>query len=167
VNNNNWYDHYFQTYTAIHFGNLVHYHWLKAMGLAESNLDPEAVSPVGAVGVMQLMPKTSAWMAKELGIEDDRRCPHLNIRMGIAYARICWNLWQKESGEERIKFMCASYNAGPGNIAKAQSLAGKANLDTTRWDEVAKHLDRITGNRAEETINYVQRICKYKNLLTS
>lgn len=154
----NCYDLYFLSYTEISFGGQLDWRWIKAQAIAESRLDPAAKSPVGAIGVMQLMPGTSADMAKKLGIHDTPLVPHVNIRMGIAYDRQCWDVWKKEVGIERIRFMFASYNAGAGNILKAQQLAERSKLPTDRWQFIAMALPEITGRHAVETTNYVDRI---------
>lgn len=158
------YDHLFQRYTAEFFAGIdVDWRWFKAQGIAESNLDPLAVSPVGATGIMQLMPKTYAELTMKLGYPPGPTMagmiydPAVNIRCGIAYDRRCWDIWKRESDEERLWFMLASYNAGPGNIIKAQRMAAVKD----RWSSVSTHLHKITGSDdAPETINYVRRIRK-------
>ncbi len=81
---------------------------LKAMGKAESGFNPNAVSPAGAQGVMQLMPAT----AESLGVEDpfDARS---NIMGGAKY--ISQKLKQYNGN---IDLALAAYNAGSGNVAK-------------------------------------------------
>jgi len=61
--------------------------------------------------------------------------------------------------------MFGSYNAGKGNILKAQKVAEKKNLNPNRWDSIEKTLPKITGKHSEETINYVQKIHIIKKLL--
>lgn len=157
----NCYDYYFQTYAQKFFAQTLPWQWFKAQAIAESELDPEAVSPAGALGVMQLMPGTAAEMAHKIRL-DPTACspavPHLNIRMGIAYDRKCWDMWKKETGIDRIRFMLGSYNAGPGNILEAQDLAGRSGLATNRWLSIASSLPEITDRHARETISYVQQI---------
>jgi membrane-bound lytic murein transglycosylase MltF len=136
--------------------------WFKAQALAESGLDPRAVSPVGAKGIMQLMPDTAAEMAALLKIVDfDVFNPMHNIRCGIAYDRRCWDVWKKETGIERIRFMLGSYNAGVGNILKAQALAEKYKLPTDQWFSICSTLYQVTGAHAFETIKYVWDIEQY------
>ena len=81
---------------------------VRAVARAESALDPAAVSPKGAQGVMQLMPGT----AKELGV-DNAFDPAQNIDAG---ARLLRQLLEKYNG--RVAEALAAYNAGPGAVAK-------------------------------------------------
>ncbi len=148
------YDHHFKIYADIYFGDEVSWQWFKAMGIAESNLDPNAQSPAGAMGIMQLMPGTSAQVARELWLADNPFDPQINILMGIHYARKMWNIFKKEEGLERLCFMFGAYNAGAGNIIKAQ---GRAKLSYV-WDDIAAALPSVTGRHATETIQYVERI---------
>ncbi|MBL4901091.1 transglycosylase SLT domain-containing protein [Desulfocapsa sp. AH-315-G09] len=148
------YDQHFKIYADIYFGGEVSWQWFKAMGIAESSLNPRAVSPVGAMGIMQLMPPTSAQVARELWIADDPLDPKINILMGIHYARKMWTIFKKEQGLERLCFMFGAYNAGAGNIIKAQ---GRAKLSYI-WDDIADALPQVTGKHAMETIQYVERI---------
>jgi len=76
---------------------------------AESNYDPDAVSPKGAVGLMQLMPET----ARELAVED-RRNPHQNVRGGTAYLKQMLDRYAG-SRDQLLKAL-AAYNAGPANV---------------------------------------------------
>lgn len=152
------YDRYFQVFALEFFYQTLPWQWFKAQAIAESGLDPVAVSPAGAFGIMQLMPGTEKDMAEKLGTVPARQ-PHTNIRLGIAYDKQCWDIWKKESGIERIRFMLGSYNAGPGNIIEAQKLAGKKGLPTDRWQSIVTVLHEITGDDdAPETINYVAKI---------
>jgi hypothetical protein len=81
---------------------------LKAIGKAESNFNPNAVSRCGAQGVMQLMPAT----AKSLGVTDSFDAEQ-NIMGGSKYIS---GLLKKYDGDTKLAL--AAYNAGSGNVAK-------------------------------------------------
>lgn len=81
---------------------------VKAVMLVESGFNPEAVSPKGALGLMQLMPAT----AREVGVTDAFD-PAQNIEGGTAYLR----RMVEHFGGNRPKAI-AAYNAGPGAVVK-------------------------------------------------
>jgi soluble lytic murein transglycosylase-like protein len=81
--------------------------FLEAVARTESALDPAAVSPAGAVGVMQLMPAT----ARRLGV--DPRDPAQNILGGARYLRA-----QLDRFDGRIDLALAAYNAGAGRVVQ-------------------------------------------------
>ncbi|TCJ19484.1 lytic transglycosylase domain-containing protein [Rubrobacter taiwanensis] len=77
----------------------------------ESRFNPEAVSPRGAYGMMQIMPDTAVFISERSGIGGDFRDPHVNIRMGTWYYTY---LERKYQGDERL--VLAAYNAGEGRV---------------------------------------------------
>lgn len=85
---------------------------VKSVIKAESNGNPEAVSPVGAQGLMQLMPNTAKWM----GVKDSFD-PAQNIEGGTKYLGY---LLKKYGGDESKAL--AAWNFGEGNIAKGKPL---------------------------------------------
>jgi soluble lytic murein transglycosylase-like protein len=85
---------------------------IKAVMQSESAFNAMAVSPVGALGLMQLMPD----VAKELGATDPLD-PRQNIMAGSKYLR---QLLDSQGGNVRLAL--ASYNAGPGNVAKYRAI---------------------------------------------
>ena len=116
----------------------------------ESSFDVEALSPVGARGLMQLMPATASGVAKRLGVSTD--VPALtanasyNVRLGTAYLG---GLLDRFGGA--LPLAIASYNAGPARVQDwlATASPGEGPLDMIDWIEL------IPFN---ETRNYVQRV---------
>jgi soluble lytic murein transglycosylase-like protein len=90
---------------------------LKAVMAAESGFNPAAVSPKGAVGLMQVMPAT----AQRYGLQADGRKsieqkladPKTNIRLAARYLRDLFKLFP-----DRLELVLASYNAGEGAVQK-------------------------------------------------
>ncbi len=102
---------------------------LVAQMYQESKFDPQAKSFAGALGLMQVMPRT----AREMGYKD-LHTPSQGIEAGIAY--MDW-LEARFPGEldlqERIFFTLAAYNAGAGHVRDARKLAKQQGLDPNRW----------------------------------
>lgn len=114
----------------------------------ESRFAKDAVSNKGAIGLMQIMPDTGAWIAGKLGIKSfDKKMlydPEMNIRLG------CWYLnYLEEKFDEEKKCIMAAYNGGPGNVTKW--------LGDKKYSSDGKTLHTIPF---KETDNYVIRVNK-------
>jgi membrane-bound lytic murein transglycosylase F len=150
---------------AAQFLPFLDWHWLKAQLWCESRLNPSAVSWIGAEGIGQIMPGTWPEIREGLGLPDDAS-PFTDV-YGIAgaawYDRQMWNKWRSPRPElDRIKLMFASYNAGFGNVLKAQGLAHGA----TGAEPVLAELIHVTGAvNAKETRDYVRRIIATRDVL--
>ena len=153
---------------------------LAAIIYQESQFKPNRTSWAGAKGLMQLMPAT----AKRFGVEDvsDARS---NVRAGVEYLKWLDGYWSDEivNNKERLKFVLASYNIGPGHIKDARSLAIKYGADPNVWfDNVETYLlkkseakyykDEVVllgYARGKETYKYVREILdrydQYKRLI--
>jgi membrane-bound lytic murein transglycosylase F len=145
----------------------------------ESRFDPKIESWAGAVGLMQVMPATAA----ELG-DYDLYEPEESIEAGVRYLEKISEIYTDvPDSVERIKFVLATYNAGPGHIADARRLAEKYGKDPNIWTDHVDAYILLKANkeyysdpvvqhgycRGEEPFNYVVEIFKrygiYRDLL--
>lgn len=100
-------------------------HWIRAVRYAESRGNPHAVSPKGAMGLMQVMPETWAALRARHGLGDDPFDPRDNIFAGAAYLREMHDRYGTVTG------MLAAYNAGPGRYDE-HLISGRALPAETR-----------------------------------
>jgi membrane-bound lytic murein transglycosylase MltF len=130
---------------------------LAAQGYQESTLNQEAKSPVGAIGVMQVMPATGA----ELKV-GDITVAEPNIHAGVKYMDQLMTKYftdAKFSEQNRTLFAFASYNCGPGNVAKMRKETAKRGLDPDQW---FNNVEIVTAEKIGiETTTYVRNIFKY------
>jgi len=87
----------------------------------ESNFTPKAVSSKGAIGLMQVMPKTGEYVAKDMGITYKGRNslynPFVNVKLGIHYLSFL------EDKFDTMENALAAYNYGPSKFANSKSLS--------------------------------------------
>ena len=161
------YDQHFKKYSKRFFGVGFDWRYFKAQAVAESNLREDARSPVGAVGVMQVMPRTfEEIQRKNPAIVGSVHQPRWNIAAGIWYDRQHFTVWAGErSLVERLKFTFGSYNAGRGSILRAQRFAQSEGLNARLWASVAGELPKVTGRRSQETVTYVSRVLGIRQVL--
>tara|TARA_R110002110_G_scaffold303525_2_gene517635 strand:+ start:3583 stop:4284 length:702 start_codon:yes stop_codon:yes gene_type:complete len=161
------YDEYFRKYSKRFFGPGFDWHYFKAQGIAESNLNPNAKSWVGAQGIMQIMPRTFDEITRRgKYIQGLATEPRWNIAAGIWYNKNQFDYWHKgRSLEERIKFMYGSYNTGRTNLLKAQRKAINNGLNPRKWESMKTALPLVTGKHSRETLTYVERIFHIKEAI--
>jgi len=154
------FDPYFSKYAKRYFGPAFDWRHFKAQAVAESHLKSDARSHVGAVGIMQIMPRTFQEIRKKQpAIKGNREQPRWNIAAGIWYDRQLWRTWKaKRSFQDRLNFTFGAYNAGKMNIIKAQKAAQKRGLNPNLWTSIEKVLPDITGDNSKETIEYIEKI---------
>jgi len=143
---------------------------LGAQMYQESKFKPDAKSWAGAAGLLQLMPAT----ARQVGVRDPFD-PEDNVRGATKYLKWLSDFWDEriEDEGERLKFILASYNCGPGHVEDAQRLASKYGGDPLRWSDVSYWLlqkstqqystDEVVKFgfcRGIEPVNYVDLILK-------
>lgn len=135
----------------------------KAQLYQESRLDPDAVSPAGAVGIAQFMPATWLAVSRQLGYGlIDRRLAAPAIEAGAYYMATLRAVWSSPRPEhDRHSLAMASYNAGTGNMLAAQRACGGALL----YDDIMICLPQVTGRYAAETIGYAPAIWRWFALM--
>lgn len=107
--------------------------WVRAVMQQESGGEQQATSPVGAMGLMQVMPPTYEELRVRHGLGEDPYDPHNNILAGTAYIREMYDRYGAPG-------FLAAYNAGPDRVDSY--LAGRSNLP----DETVNYLAAITPN---------------------
>jgi len=146
----------------------------------ESRFLPEVESWAGAIGLMQLMPQTAA----SFGVKEITS-PQDNIQGGLKFLIWLNKRFEKviEDPEERLKFVLASYNVGPGHVEDAMRLAEKNNKNPHIWEDNVDYylLNKSKPSfyndpvvkygycRGEEPFHYVtdilERYTHYKNVI--
>ncbi|AOS98552.1 Membrane-bound lytic murein transglycosylase F precursor [Microbulbifer aggregans] len=118
----------------------------------ESNFNPKAVSPVGAQGLLQVMPRTGA----DMGYPPPLFEPDRNLEAGVKYMEWIRNRFKDPLPlSEKLWFTLASYNAGLGHVYDAQRLAKELGLDPTKWfDNVEVAMLKLSEPRYFEKARY-------------
>lgn len=111
----------------------------------ESGFEEKATSHKGAIGLMQILPKTGEWAADEIGLksfnEDMLYQPEINIRIGTWYVNKLNNQFND------IKLVLAAYNGGSGNVSKW--------LKNKKYSPDGKKLKEIPF---KETSDYLEKV---------
>lgn len=116
---------------------------LEAVILTESKFNEKAVSHVGAVGMMQLMPDTAHWISQQSGLPaDNLASPEQNIPLGAWYLN--YLLGQYHNNEV---FALAAYNAGRGNVDEW--------IEKNHWPEGFSDIDKIPFPETREFVKSV------------
>jgi soluble lytic murein transglycosylase-like protein/Tfp pilus assembly protein PilF len=113
----------------------------------ESAFDPRATSPVGARGLMQLMPETAREVSRKVGVPyapERLYQPDVSVRLGAVYFR---ELLDRFDGN--VELALASYNGGPNRIQRLWKESGHADAELA---------DFVETLNLDESRNYVKRI---------
>lgn len=145
---------------------------LAAIARSESMFKPNAVSPAGATGLMQVMPI----VAENYGYT---RAQLRDVKINVMLAARALNENEKMlrmpewlNEDEKLKFVLACYNAGYGRIADARALARHYESNAYKWDDVASYLSKLSKSEyarhkvvrhgrfsgSKETIAYVDKV---------
>lgn len=104
---------------------------IAAQAYQESAFDPQAVSYMGAMGLMQLMPST----ARSMGVSQNNVfVPEENVKGAVKLInQLNTHYSSVTDSDERINFILAAYNAGPGHVDDARALARKYGKNADVW----------------------------------
>ena len=130
---------------------------MAAQGYQESQLNQNAKSRVGAIGVMQVMPATAA----ELNVGDVRKIDP-NVHAGVKYIRQIISTYFKDEPMTPLNkelFAFASYNAGPNRIRQLRQEAERRGLDPNVWFGNVEQV--VSARVGREPVDYVGNIFKY------
>ena len=153
------------------YANQYGFDWklITAQMYQESRFNPEAKSWVGALGLLQVMPKT----AKEFGFKNHNtlKDPDTGLHAGVKYLQWVQKRFDHELPvKDRMWFTLAAYNAGVGHVRDARRLAKQKGWNSNRWFnnvERAMLLLRLKKYyrkarfgfvRGREPVNYVRKI---------
>ena len=130
---------------------------LKAQLWQESRLNPAAVSPAGAQGIAQFMPGTWEEWGPKAGYPEyitpfEAEPAIFTAALYMSYQVESWH-WPRPD-IDRTCLALASYNAGLGNLIRAQQEEG----DPSLYHEIILGLPAVTGDNSAETIEYVKKI---------
>ena len=164
------------------FSATINWDWrlLASLICQESHFDQNVESYAGAYGLMQIMPETG----ENFGI-DITASPENNLKAGICYINWLHSIFDSRipDAKERINFILASYNAGPGHVLDAMKLAEKNGMDPLKWEgnvalwllkkSLPKHYnDTVVKNgyfSGVESVNFVSQVLTrfehYKNII--
>ena len=151
--------------------------FLSAIAYSESEFKPTAISKVGAIGIMQIMPS----VAKNMGYErealfDVEVCAEVAAKLLHENNKML-RLSNSFDKKERLRFILACYNAGYSRIADARRLANFHNEDSNDWSIVATYLEKLAEPEfynhevvvsgdfygSKETITYVKKVMRIYN----
>ncbi len=111
---------------------------LAAICYTESCFDPKARSWAGACGLMQLMPQT----AQGYGLSEDKIYdPEANVQTAVKVINQLLKDYRDVPDKvERLNFVLASYNGGPGHVRDAMALTEKHGGDKYVWEDVSEYI---------------------------
>ena len=133
---------------ALRFG--IPASWIKAIMQAESRGDVRAVSPKGAMGLMQIMPQTWADLRSRYGLGADPFDPHDNILAGAGYLRELHDRYGAAG-------FLAAYNAGPGRYENYLASGRPLPMETQAYVAALAPLLRDDGSAPANVITAIIR----------
>ena len=144
---------------------------IAAIAYVESHFDADVKSWAGALGIMQVMPRTATSQGYS---PEEMMNPIKCVDVAVKTLADLNAIFEKKvaDAEERENFILASYNSGPGHVLDAIALAEKYGLNPQKWDDnveaaaimkskPAYYQDPVVKNgyfRGKETVNFVHKV---------
>lgn len=141
-------------------GSEVPYRLIVSQFYQESRFDANAESPVGAIGIAQIMPGTRYDIERQIGPFNPWNARD-SIFSGTYYVADRWFVFKygNKTTANRMALALAAYNSGLGYVLQAQALA----TDSQHWLPVAEALYKVPRVIAEEPVTYVRLIFERYN----
>ena len=114
----------------------------------ESRFRADAVSSAGAVGLMQLMPPTAKWVAKQLGKVDYRPSQIGDVALNAKFGTYYFKYWLDRFDNLPL-LAIAGYNAGPGRAQQwraAKPIEGAIYAETIPFNETRDYVKKVLAN---------------------
>ena len=111
--------------------------------MQESRFREQARSPVGARGLMQLMPRTEREISRELDFQYILKNPRENIAAGIYHMKKQYSLFPHSTYHNRIKLSLAAYNCGAGRVRDAGDIARFNKYPSDQWKTIKVYLTML------------------------
>jgi soluble lytic murein transglycosylase len=122
--------------------------WVYGLMRQESRFATQAKSNVGAAGLMQIMPATAKWVARQMGMRDYRKAlihdTEVNLKLGTYYMKNVLS-----SFDNNAAMASAAYNAGPGRARQWRGdkpLEGAIYAETIPFDETRDYVKKVMSN---------------------
>ena len=150
---------------------------LAALIWQESKFRIEAKSRRGAVGLMQMMPRTASRFEA-----DNLLDPEENIAAAVRYLSHLQSMFRiyTEDRAELMKFTLAAYNAGEGRIRDCMNYAASIGAPNRKWSDIVAVIPDMREDsilqqdtvklgkfKGYETINYVETMVRLRDAFTS
>ena len=132
---------------------------LASFAYQESGLNQGAISPAGAVGIMQVLPTTAQDVS--VGIQNIDELEN-NIHAGTKYLSVLRDRFFADGDLdpfERTLFTMAGYNAGPNRVNRLRKRAAERGLDPNRWFGNVELV--VAASVGHEPVDYVRNIYQY------
>lgn len=146
---------------------------LSAIAYVESKFDTTLVSPMGATGLMQIMPSTYNGILREMDMDTTLRSAELDVIVAVRYLHKLDEMFSFINRKERLNYILGSYNCGAGHVFDAMRLARRDGICRYNWASLTPVLQSLSDEKvytdslcrngkfnACETLRYVEQVTR-------